>query len=548
MRFFRGVSTQVLRVVVLGTIALGLGASQSAPKTKTAAPIYVPLDSWVYPALRRLAALGFITDQPGDFGPWTRAECSRQVEEARRSELGNAEGLRLLKELATEFEGTERVTQIRLESLYTRALGIGGDPLTDSYHFGQTVTNDFGRPYESGFNSVTGMSGYATAGPFSAYFRGELQQAPGAPAISAAAQDFIATVDRNPVAASMPVQARATFRPLEMYVGAQLGFENVSFGEQALWWGPGTDSAFAFSDNAAPFPMVRFEQQRPFALPGPLAKLAQIRTEIIFGQLTGHHWPARPYVNAQKIALDLPAGLELGFTRSAFFGGAGRPLTLDSFRQSLFSVASVDFGPYGSYDPPGDRHSGFDFSWRVPGLGHLVTLYSDSYADDEPNPIDNPKRSAWGPGIYFARIPGLPGFDLRFETYSTWLYREDEGGDFLYFDSQYHDSYTNAGYLLGSWVGRDSRAYDASTTYWLSAKTRIKAEYRQVKAGNAFLPGGGTQTDFVLNGTWAPRPEWLFSGQMQGERYYIPVLGGPQQVFVAGLGITFTPDKWVLKR
>ena len=177
-----------------------------------------------------------------------------------------------------------------------------------------------------------------------------------------------------------------------------------------------------------------------------------------------------------------------------------------------------------------------------------MTLYSDSYADDEPNPLDNPKRSAWGPGIYFARIPGLRGFDLRFESYSTWLYRKDEGGDFLYFDNQYHDSYTNNGYLLGSWIGRDSRAYVASSTYWLSAKTKVQAQYKQIKAGNAFLPGGGTQTDFSLIGEWAPRNDWMVSAEMQGERYYIPLLGGVQHVLVAGAGLTFTPDKWTFKR
>lgn len=548
MRVFRRVSTLGVGVLALAVFSSVVPAAQPASSARTAGPIYVPLDSWVYPALKRLAALGFIVDQPADFGPWTRAECQRQVQEAQQSERSNAEGLRLIHDLAAEFEGTERVTQVKLESLYTRVTGIGGDPLTDSYHFGQTMTNDFGRPYQSGFNSVTGISGYATAGRFSAYLRGEFQQAPGGPANSTAVQDFIASVDRNPVQPSNPTPAAQRFRPLEMYVGVQLGFENVTFGQESLWWGPDTDSAFAFSDNAAPFPMIRFEQQRPFTLPGPLARLAQIRTEIIFGQLTGHYWPARPYVNAQKIALDLPAGLELGFTRSAFFGGAGRPLTPTSFEQSLFSFNSVDFGPYGSADAPGDRHSDFDFNWRIPGLSRLVTVYSDSYADDEPNPISNPKRSAWAPGIYFARIPGLRGFDLRFETYSTWLYRKDEGGDFLYFDNQYHDSYTNDGNLLGSWIGRDSRAYDASTTYWISAKTKIQAEYRQIKAAPGFLPGGGTQTDFIVNGNWAPRPEWLFSGQMQGERYYIPLLGGPRDVLVASLGVTFTPAKWLLKR
>jgi membrane-associated phospholipid phosphatase len=43
---------------------------------------FVALDSWVYPALERLAALGYIKTQFTGLRPWTRAECLRQIEEA----------------------------------------------------------------------------------------------------------------------------------------------------------------------------------------------------------------------------------------------------------------------------------------------------------------------------------------------------------------------------------------------------------------------------------------------------------------------------------
>ena len=57
-------------------------------------------------------------------------------------------------------------------------MGIGGTPLRDSFHLGQTDINDFGRPYASGFNNYTGLSARAHYGMFSVYFRGEIQHAP----------------------------------------------------------------------------------------------------------------------------------------------------------------------------------------------------------------------------------------------------------------------------------------------------------------------------------------------------------------------------------
>ncbi len=57
-------------------------------------------------------------------------------------------------------------------------MGIGGTPLRDSFHLGQTDINDFGRPYAGGFNSYSGFSARGHYGMFSVYFRGEFQHAP----------------------------------------------------------------------------------------------------------------------------------------------------------------------------------------------------------------------------------------------------------------------------------------------------------------------------------------------------------------------------------
>jgi hypothetical protein len=69
----------------------------------------------------------------------------------------------------------------QVESVYTRAMGISGTPLRDSYHFGQTVVNDYGRSYWEGFNNITGLTADAEAGPVSFYLRGEYQHEPAMP-------------------------------------------------------------------------------------------------------------------------------------------------------------------------------------------------------------------------------------------------------------------------------------------------------------------------------------------------------------------------------
>src|SRR5882757_6920672 len=313
---------------------------------------YVPLDNWVYPALERLNALGYAPDAEGLARPWTRAQCLVLTEEAadiasrRSTKLSagaplNAEALRLISALKDEFSSRPKnVSGVRVESLYTRFLEIAGPPLRDSYHFGQTLSNDFGRPYGRGANAVAGFSASATLNRFSAYFRGEYQSAPGAPPYSLAQRSFIAQVDQNPLQPAIARGSTNRFHPLEMYLGAQLGDFNVTIGKQSIWWGPGSDSAFHFSDNAEPAYMLRVAQTNPIVLPGPLRFLGGIRGQFVVGRLSGHQFPPRPFWNAQKITLQLTPDFELGFTRSAIFGGVGHPLTVGSIASSLFSTTS----------------------------------------------------------------------------------------------------------------------------------------------------------------------------------------------------------------
>src|SRR5260370_29991361 len=102
---------------------------------------------------------------------------------------GSSEAQRFYAALRNEFQGefgelsgAEGERTVRLESLYSRVTGISGQPLNDSYHFGQTIINNYGRPYQEGFNSYDGFSGYAEAVRVGVYPRGEFQHAPSAAA------------------------------------------------------------------------------------------------------------------------------------------------------------------------------------------------------------------------------------------------------------------------------------------------------------------------------------------------------------------------------
>ena len=525
----------------------------------------VPMDSWVYPALERLAAMGFIPGQSVSIRPWTRQECRRQLAVAEDlvtttdnfSDSELAEARRLIPELHTELETEPEYFQsLTLQSAYARYGTIAGPALADSFHFGQTWWNDFGRPLGRGSSAIAGFSVRAHSGRLFFYDRQEVQHDPGNPANSPAVTALINVIDRSqpdsdPLIA--PVLQRSAYdrqRPLELYAGVAFEGNALSLGKQELYWGPTTMGPLAFSSNAEPTYNLRFVATRPHPLPF-VPSLGTYRFDIVLGKLSGHSYPARPWYNGQKADFNFGDNLEISFTRWSIFWGVGHPITFHTFRQNIFSLNSTGGGAggsggsagYGDRADPGDRKSNFDFSYRLPFLNRLVTLYADAYSDDDPSPISAPRRAVWNPGIYFARMPWLPHLDLRVEAVSSHGLFTDFGPYHYFTNSQYLDGNTNKGFLLGNAIGRDSRAIEGRSGYWFSARTRVEAGFRQNKTAGGLLPGGGTITDGFVNGSYALNRHWQAQIFTQYERFLIPsYMAGSQHNTSGWLQITWYPE------
>jgi len=515
---------------------------------------YVPLDSWVYPALDRLAALGFVDTEFLGMRPWTRIECAQLTQEAgdrvANQDADSSPAAVAYRELAKEFEsdlsalsgGNNR--SVRLESVYTRATGIAGKPLNDSYHFGQTIINDYGRPFAEGFNNVTGVSGWASAGRYTIYVRGEYQGAPSSPAYSLQVRNAIAVMDANPVQPATPIASANQFRLLDTYVAANVANWDLAFGKQSLWWGPGKGSAFLFSNNAEPIYMFRASRIAPFKLPWIFGRLGPMKWDVFFGKLSGNEFPPRPLIHGEKISFKPTPNLEFGFSRTVEFGGVGRPLTIGRVWNSYASLTSI--ANETPANDPGKRTGGFDFSYRVPFVRNWLTVYADSLATDDPSPLAAPRRAAINPGIYMPKVPGLPKVDFRAEAVYTDLPTANSAaGKFDYFDSFYRDLYTNNKNLIGSWIGREGTGFQAWSTYWASPRNSIEFGYRHAKTAADFVPGGGTLNDASVSANWWLHNEWSISAFVQYEKWNIPLLAStPQSNWTSSVQIGFWPKSW----
>lgn len=563
---------------------------------------YIPVDSWIYPAVYRLYSLGFIDTVYLGMRPWTRTSVLHMLEETQDYVEDNwsdpdADQAReiydsLMDELKFDVEGEcgGRHARARLESAYTVFRGISGTPLRDSFHLGSTIVNDYGRPFEGGFNNYTGASGYATAGRFSFYARGEFQRAPSAMGYSTALAEALATIDETygpnfntqyygqttiPLG---PIASTTQGRILEATVSANVANHEISFGKQDAWDGPAQGGAMAYSNNAENIYSFRINRVEPLHIPLLSRLTGPFRYEIMVGALQGHTLvpnpayvspsqtpnqpnvtnPGNPWVHVEKVSFRPTRSLEFGFSRTVVWGGKGHePITIHSFLKSFFSVSNVSAAEKFGRNDPGARFSQADFSYRLPWRFRWITLYTDSEARDDIMSISAPRRAAWRPGIYMARLPGLPRLDLRVEGVMTDPpHSRSNAGQFMYWEYLDKQAYTNQGQLFGDWVGREDKGGQAWATWHLSGNEWVQVNYRHQKAAKDFIKSATAQYGTTLNDVGVQvvkrfGKDLEVNGNFTLEHYNAPIfeelnnMSGKQTVTNTSVQLTWYPGRKV---
>ncbi|HEY6448634.1 MAG TPA: capsule assembly Wzi family protein [Acidobacteriaceae bacterium] len=496
-------------------------AAQVPPEvisTNAEGSTYVPMDSWMYPALDRLHSLGYLGTAFFGLRPWTRLSILHMLQESADridSDTNDDEArsiyLAVREELQPDLDNESELThpKAELESVYSQFRGITGLPLRDSYHLGQSIIDDYGRPYEAGFNDYTGFSARAEAGRFTLYYRGEYQYAPSATGYSPALFTYLSqTLDKVPVASNPvqdtipagPVASTNVARVMEASLSYHLLNHEISIGKNDHWLGPGRGAAMLWSTNAEDTYTFQIDRVEPLWVPG-LSRLAgKFRYDFSVGSLKGHTFPNDPWIHMEEISFKPSVNMEIGFSRVVIWGGDGHePVTLHTFLRSFFSVAAPKFNVKNSPLDPGARFTAANFEYRLPGLRKWLTIYTDSVIHDNVSTVVDPRSDGLRPGIYLSQFPGAPHLDLRVEAATTdpgHVGTRDSLGRWLYWEEVQRQGVTNKGFLLGDNIGRQDKGGQAWLTYHLSPEEEIQFSYRNVKASNKFIPGGTTQNEF----------------------------------------------------
>lgn len=523
--------------------------------------VYIPVDNWIYPEMVRLYELGYADTAFLGMRPWTRRSVLHMLDRSQDEIMqgGSEEAKGILAALLDELEdeasspGHPRQTIYGTESAYTRLMGVSGTALRDSFHLGQTISYDYGRPYEHGFNAIAGFSTVGESGRFSFYFRGEYQHAPSATGYSQTLADELSEQDEigpyappNAPQATIPagpIAAQNPFRIVEATLSYHVLGHEISGGKSDAWLGPASGGSYGWSNNAENIYSFRINRVEPLYIPLLSRLLGPFRYDFFYGSLKGHTDPNSPYIHSEAVSFEPTSNLQIGFQRAIIFGGQDHaPVTLHLFLKGFFGTSNVGLAEKLSRNDPGARFSTFNATYRLPFLRHYATFYVDSMVHDDVSPVDAPRRAAFRTGIDLSQIPGLRKLEFRVEAASTDPDVLQSGsGHFMYWEAVQVQGYTNKGYLLGDSIGREGKGGQAWLTYHLSPKEWVQVEYLNKKQ-RADFAGGTTQNQFKATVVKRFNREIELNGWVQYEAWKAPIyMAGKQTDTTAAVQVTWFP-------
>ncbi|MDE1155689.1 MAG: capsule assembly Wzi family protein [Acidobacteriaceae bacterium] len=512
------------------------------PKNDQLGSSYIPVDSPIYPMALRLYSLGYLNTAFLSMRPWTRRSLLHMIEETEIDVMadGNEEAMEILAKLKSYLADEDPNRPLHqatfgFDQYYTRLMGISGQTLRDSYHLGQTIANDYGRPYQEGFNNITGFSSTNEWWRFSLNIRGEYQHSPSGSGYPYAVANELSCIDL--IECPLPANYKQdtipylntgsvdTFRLQEATLSFHVLGHEISGGKSDAWLGPGMGGAMAWSNNAENIYSFRINRVEPLHIKFVDKVLGPVRYDFFVGSLKGHTYPNDPWVHSEMFAFRPSSNFEFGFQRTVIWGGEGHvPITFHTFLRSFFDINDTTSAEKYSRSDPGARYSDFNFSYRLPFMRRSVTLYVDSIAHDDVSPISAPRRAAYRPGIYLSHVPGIPKLDLRVEAASTDTSTlRSLNGQFNYYEIVQRQGYTNKGFIMGDWIGREAKGGQAWLTYHLSGNEWVQLEYLNKKTPKDFIPGGTTQNQFRVEVVKRLTRNVELNAWYQYERWKAPV-------------------------
>lgn len=245
-------------------------------------------------------------------------------------------------------------------------------------------------------------------------------------------------------------------------ISAVVGNWAVGIGSVDRWWGPGWENSLILSHNARPVPAVFLSRQSAKAFQTPLLNwLGPWHFTTFLGQMESDRAVPRALLYGARLNFAPLPGLDIGLSRTAQWGGRGRPSDTGAFLDML--LGRDNYGDRGVAEDrsnePGNQLAGIDLRYAHPVGSGAAALYMQLIGEDEAGGL--PSRHIGMAGAEYS----FTGFNISqrfsFEATNTTVYfyePEKKRGNVAYEHSLYHSGYRHYGRALGATFDNDTEA------------------------------------------------------------------------------------------
>lgn len=271
---------------------------------------------------------------------------------------------------------------------------------------------------------------------------------------------------------------------LDTSIEAGYKYAAVQVGKISGWYGPARHGSLLLTNNAAPYPGIRFHNPEPIPLTGWFSFLGNVQYELVLARMEKKPLFSHSFMLNARLAARPRPWLEIGMTRIFHSGGEGRDYDTSEFIAEYL----------GRNRAPTDRSNtlaGLDFTITLPFRYQPVQIYWDRAGEGDNKFLftNLPYPSQWGDlvGVYLPKVFGSSRLDFRAEYADVYSGRAKTASWYNHssYPHQYH------GIVLGHPMGGGSKEWSLKSRYFFLPTTFAEVGYESVKHAAGVQPTAG---------------------------------------------------------